>query len=102
MSYEEFKERTQSWRKAVGQTAKPVTEELKAASREVVRLTEDVKRLQAAVKTEEGTIYDLTTVAPEVRAHLDQSKATLLAAQVELTRVRDRYQTLLAQWRHQA
>ncbi len=102
MSYEEFKDRTQSWRRAVGQSSKPVTEQLKEASREVVRLTDDVKRLEAAVKAEEGAIHDITAVAPEVRAHLTQSRLTLQAAQAELARAQARYNTLMAQWRHQA
>ncbi len=101
-TYAEFLELVQGWRRAVGLSAKQVTEELKVVAKEVVRLTDEVKRLEAALKAEESAIHDITAVAPEVSAHLTQSRLTLHAAQVELARAQAAYNTLLAQWRHQA
>lgn len=99
-TFAEFKALTQKWRLAVGQTSKPVSEELKAAAQEVVRLTEEVKRLEGVVEAKEWEIVDITAVAPEVTEQLTHARLQVEAAQLELIRIRDRYNTLLAQMRH--
>lgn len=97
---EEFRDLTQKWRKAVGMPSKPVTEELKAAAAEVVRLTREVASLKEALKTEERGLIEEEVLPEAATALREELRVSLHRAEAELQRVNTEYDGLVAQWRH--
>lgn len=102
MSYNEFKDLTHKWRKAAGMEAKPMTEELKKAGEEVVRLSNDIKSLDDSITEEKrGLIPD--EILPEAAtARLKKLQVKRNRAISELERVKSEYDRLVAEWRHGA
>jgi len=99
-TFQEFKDLTQKWRRAVGKEAKPMTEELKQAASEVVKLTEEVGSLETALKEEESTLIDTEGLPPEATAKRDELRVTLHRAESALAAARTHYDNLLAEWKH--
>ncbi len=97
---EEFRDLTQKWRKAVGMPSKPVTEELKRAAAEVVRLIREVESLKEALETEEKGLVEEEVLPEAATAKRDELRLTLHRAEAELQRVKTEYDSLVAQWRH--
>jgi hypothetical protein len=99
---EEFRDLTQKYRKAAGMSAKPVTEELKKAAVEVVRLTREVKSLTEAVETEKKTLVSEEPLPEAATAKLRELQVSQHRAEAEHARAKGEYDKLLAQWRHKA
>jgi len=100
INFAEFKELTQRYRIAVGREAKPMTEELKVAADEVVRLSAEVESLSEAVKAEEGTLVDEEVLPEAATAKLDELRVALHRAEAELAAAKSHYDSMLAEWRH--
>lgn len=98
---EEFRDITQKYRKAVGVPAKPVSEALKKAADEVVRVTKEVEELRQLQKSERDKLADDEILPKEATARFDEVTLALHRAEGELFRVTTDYSALLAEWRQQ-
>ena len=99
-NFDEFKAITNKWRKSARVVDDQESEQLRAAAGEVVKLTKDIKVLQDAVKYEESQLTDRGPLPKEATAKLDDVRVKLHRAEAELTSARDKYDRLLAEWRH--
>jgi len=99
-SYEEFKGLTQEYRKAAGLPSTPVSEELKKAGEEMVRLTGDVKTLEAAVKEEERGLIMGEPLPKAATEKLRELQAKLHRAEAELAAAQTNYNSQVAQWKY--
>ncbi|MBA7574254.1 hypothetical protein ES708_16056 [subsurface metagenome] len=99
-NYQEFKELTRKYRIAAGREAKPMSEELKAAGAEVVKLTAEVKALQKAIAAEGRTLIANKVLPPEVTAKRDELRVSLHRAESALAVAQADYDSRLAEWRH--
>ena len=99
-TYEEYKDLTQKWRKAVGMEAKPVTEEMLNAAQQLIGLRKEVDSLKAAIKAEEGTLIEEEGLPEAATKKRDELRVSLHRAEAELQRVKTEYDGLVAQWRH--
>lgn len=97
---EQFRDITQKYRKAVGLPSKPVTEELKKAAAELLRLTKDVEALRQAVKEERDKLVPDEVLPEEATARLKELELPLHRAEAELHAAQTDYNALLAEWRH--
>ena len=96
----EFKDLTQGWRIASGMEGKPMPEDIKKLGAQVVKLSDDVKALQASI-TEAQRLLIPDGVLPEAAtARVKELQATLYNAQAELSRVQTDYRAKIAEWRH--
>lgn len=101
-SFEELKNWTQGWRKATGLEAKPMPEEIKLAAEEVVKLTREVEALTESVKAEGNKIILPETAPEEATAKLKELRVSLHRAESELAAAKDKYESLVAEWKHAA
>jgi len=99
-TYEEFKDITTKYRLAIGKEAKPMTEELKAAADEVVRLTGEVKSLERSIVEEKRGLIGGEMLPTAATARLTELQVSLHRAEAELARVKSEYDGLVAEWRH--
>jgi len=99
-TYEEFKAQTQMYRKAVGMPAKPISEELKKAGAEVVKLTGDVKTLEEAVTEEKRGLIETEGLPEAATEKLRELQAKLHRAESALAAAQTNYKSLVAQWRY--
>jgi len=102
MSYQEFKDTTGKWRKAAGMKVEPMTEGIRQAAAEVVKLTKDIAALQDAIEEEErGLVKDeiLPAAATEKR---DELRVSLHRAESALAAAKSNYDRVVAEWRHKA
>uniref|UniRef100_A0A6M3M5D7 Uncharacterized protein n=1 Tax=viral metagenome TaxID=1070528 RepID=A0A6M3M5D7_9ZZZZ len=99
-TYMDFKDMTQKYRKAAGLETKPVTEELKAAAAEVVKLTRDVKSLSDTLEAEERTLIKQEVLPGEATAKRDELRVALHRAESALAAAKSHYDSLVAEWRH--
>lgn len=97
-SFTEFKDLTQKWRQAVGEQSKPVTDELKQAAAEVVRLTNQVKALRSEVNEEKAKLIDEENLPSEATARRDDLQVTLNRAEAELEDTRGHYNAVKAEY----
>ena len=97
---EEYRDLTQKYRKAMGMSAKPVTEELKKAAASVVRLSGEVKSLTEAIEVEKKTLVGEEPLPEAATAKLKELQVSQHRAEAELARAKGEYDKLLAQWRH--
>ena len=101
-SYNEFKDLTQKYRVVAGREAKPMSEELRAAAAEVVKLTREVESLEAAVKEEEKTLVSEEVLPEAATKKVKKIQVALHRAEAALAAARSNYDKLLAEWRHSA
>jgi len=99
-TYEEFKDLTTKYRRATGREAKPMSEELKKAADEVVRVTGDIEALNLAIKEEKAELIEGEVLPPEATARLEELQVSRNRAESELMRVKLDYDRLIAEWRH--
>ncbi len=99
---EEYRDLTQKYRKAIGMSAKPVTEELKKAAAEVVRLAGEVKSLAEAVEAEKKTLVGEELLPEAATTRLKELQVSQHRAEAALAAAKGEYDKLLAQWRHKA
>lgn len=100
INYPEFKDLTRKYRLATGKEARPMTEELKAAADEVVKLTGEVEALERSVAKEKGKLIDVEDIPEAATKKLTALQGKLHKAQSELARVKTEYNIQLAEWRH--
>ena len=100
MSYTEFKDITQKWKRAVGKEAKPMSKELIAAGAEVVKLTKDVKALHDAINAEGRTLIAQEVLPEAATARRDELQVALHRAESALRSAQVNYDSLVAEWRH--
>ena len=99
-SFAEFKDITQKHRRAAGMEHKPMTEELKAAAAEVVRLTGDVKQLGLSIEEEKRLVIQDEAVPEAATARQTELQVKLHRAEAELNAAKTHYDSLVAEWRH--
>jgi len=99
-TFEEFKAITQKYKIATGREARPMTEELKAAADEVVKLTGEVEALERSVAKEKRKLIKNEVVPEEQTKKLTELQVALHRAEAELARVKTDYNIKLAEWRH--
>ncbi len=99
-TFDEFKDLTLKYRRAIGLEVTEMPEELKAAAGEVVRLTKEVKDLEDAVVEEKKKLLDLEPLPPEAEVRLKELQVFRNRAIAELERVKSDYDRRLAEWRH--
>ncbi len=97
---QEFRAITQQYRKAVGLPSKLITEELKKAATELVRITTEVANLATAVEAEKKTLIDSDVLPEAATEKLTELQLSLHRAQAEFSRVQTDYNALVSQWRH--
>ncbi len=100
VTFDEFKDRTQKYRRAAGMEGKPMTEEIKTAGAEVIRLTREVESLLRSIKDEERKLIGQEILPAEATARLTEIRASLHRAESELARVKTDYNIKVAEWRH--
>ena len=99
-SYQEFKDVTGKWRKAAAMPTETLTEEIRQAAAEVVKLTKDLEILQALVKEEETKLVKEDVLPAEATARRDELRVTLHRAESTLATAQGHYDALVAEWRH--
>jgi len=100
MSYQEFKDTTGKWRKAAGMKVEPMTEGIRQAAAEVVKLTKDITALQNAIKEEDRGLVKDEILPAEATAKRDELRVSLHRAESALAAARSNYDRLVAEWRH--
>ncbi|KKN22385.1 hypothetical protein LCGC14_0915770 [marine sediment metagenome] len=98
-TFEEFKDWTTKYKIAAGQEVKPMPEELKKAAAELVRISDEVKSLEIAVRTEEQLLVDQDAIPPETEERLKELQVALNRARAEEERLQDAYNTQVAEFR---
>jgi hypothetical protein len=99
LDYAEYKDLTQKYRRSQGMEAKPVSEELKKAAAEKVRLTGEVKSLQGVLTAEEKTLIGGEVLPAAATKRRDELRVALHRAESELELATRTYNNLVAQWR---
>jgi hypothetical protein len=102
INYLEFKEITAKYKQATGREVKPMSEKLKTAAAEVVKLTADVEALDKSITEEKRGLLDTEELPPETTARLDQLQLDRNRAISALELAKSSYNSLLAEWRHSA
>jgi len=100
ISYEEFRNLTQKYRRAIGREAKPMSEEIIAAGALVVRLTRETEDLQKTIKEEERGLIADEAIPEAASARRDELRVALHRAESELAAAQTNYDSLVAEWRH--
>lgn len=99
-TYEEFKDITTKYRRAIGKEEVPMSEEIKKAADEVVRLTKDLEALQTAIVEERKGLVEEETLPPEATKRLKELQVKRNRAEAALARAKSEYDRLVAEWRH--
>jgi len=102
MSYQEFKDTTGKWRKAAGMKVEPMTEGIRQAAAEVVKLTKDITALHDAIKEEDRGLVKDEILPATATAKRDELRVSLHRAESSLAAARSNYDRLVAEWRHKA
>ena len=102
MSYQEFKDTTGKWRKAAGMKVEPMTEGIRQAAAEVVKLTKDITALHDAIKEEDRGLVKDEILPATATAKRDELRVSLHRAESALAAARSNYDRLVAEWRHKA
>ena len=100
VTYDEFKDRTQKYRLAVGLEGKPMTEEIKKSAADVVRLTAEVAALTRSIQEEQRGLMNQEVLPPEVTQRLHALEVARNRGISELERVKAEYERQVAEWRH--
>jgi len=100
INFSEFKDRSQKYRQAAGMEARPMSDELKAAGTLVIRLTDDIKALESAIKNEDRGLLEGGELPEEATARVTELRVKRNRAISELELARSEYNRLLAEWRH--
>ncbi len=100
INFGEFKDITQKYRVATGKEAKPMTEELKAAAAEVVRLTGEVEALARSIVEEKRGLIEDEVLPEETTARLTELQVSKNRAIAALELAKSEYKSKLAEWRH--
>ena len=100
VSFEEFKERTGKWRTIMGREIPPEEIEIKNAANELIRVRAEVVHLRTAVEEEKEKLVSEEPLPEEATKRLKELQVTLHRAEAELTRVQNKYDAMVAEWKH--
>lgn len=99
-TYDDFKDLTTKYKRAIGREEIPMPEEIKQAGDEVIRITKDIEALQGEIKAEEDKLIPDEVLPEEATARLDELRVMLHRAEAELFEAQTKYNSLVARWRH--
>ena len=99
-TFDEFKSLTKGWRKAAGMASETITEKIRQAAAEVVKLTKDLEILQDLVREEEAKLIKEEVLPAEATARRDELRVALHRAEATLAAAQSHYDALVAEWRH--
>ncbi len=99
-TYDEFKDLTTKYKRAIGKEVALMPEELIKAGEVVVKLTGEVKALERAIKEEERGLIIGQPLPEAATKKRDELRVALHRAEAELTRVQTEYDGLVAEWKH--
>lgn len=101
-TYEEYKDLTTKYKIAIGKAERPMTEELKKAGEEVVRLTGEVESLQRSIEEEKRGLVEEEVLPAAATKKLKKLQVSLHRAEAALAAAKSEYDSKLAEWRHGA
>ncbi len=99
-TFEAFKAITQKYKLAAGREGKPMSEELKKAAEDVVRLTGEVEAIEKSIEEEKRGLIEGEAIPEAATKRLKKLQVTKNRAISELERVKSEYNSALAEWRH--
>ena len=100
ISYPEFKDRTEKYRRAIGMKGKPVPSDLKDLALKLVEATAEVDQLRKALKAEEAEFEDEEIAPAESKVKLKELRLAVNRAESERVRIQGDYDSLKAQFKH--
>ena len=100
INFAEFADLTQKYRKASGLEGPPMSDEIKRAAADVIRLTTDRDLIQKSIEQEKRGLLTEGVLPAEATARLTQLQASLRQAEGELSRVKTGYNRLVAEFKH--
>ena len=100
-SFKEFKDITSKYRKAAGMTTPAFNDKLREAAAELVEISDQVKSLEIAVRTEEQLLVDQDVIPEETEKRLKELQVARNRAIAEKERLQDAYNTLVAEFRQE-
>ena len=99
-NFADFKIITDKYKLATGLGVKVMPEELKAAAAEVVSVTQEIESLQRAITEEKRGLIDQDILPAPATEHLTELEIALHRAQAELERMKQEYNSRVAEWRY--
>lgn len=99
INYAEFKERTIQYKIAIGETAKPMTKEIKDKASELIAATDQVKTIQKSLDDAMKELDPTSGIEPTDVPKVRELTVQLHRAEDERNRVQEEYDKLLADWR---
>ena len=99
VTFDEFKDLTGKWRKAAGMTTVAFNDKLREAGDELVKITDQVKALEEAVRTEEFLLVDQDVIPEENEKRLKELQVARNRAKAEQQRIQGVYNGLVAEFR---
>ncbi len=99
VTFSEFKGLTSKWRKAAGMATKELTDRLKVAGDELVRITAEVKSLEEAARAEEFTQHDADVIPEDSAGRLRDINLAKNRALAEQQRIQQNYNALVAEFK---
>jgi hypothetical protein len=100
INYSEFKDLTQKYRKASGTEGKLMSDQIRKAAQEVVRLTTERDTLAKSILEEKRGLVGEAILPAEATARLTKLQASLRQAEAELARVKAEYDRLVTEFKH--
>lgn len=98
-NYNEFKDLTSKYKKAVGMQTTPVPEEIRTAADDLVKIQLEVEALERSEKTERRMLTAEEPVPDAASAKLKDIQVALNRARAELQRRQLEYNALVAKWK---
>ncbi len=102
VNYAEYLDLAGKYKRAIGESANPITDESKTLAAEVVKLTDYVNRLKAQIEIEKHKLSDASGLQPTDFPVIRELTVSLHRAETELDRVKSGYQRKIDVWRSQA
>ena len=100
VTFGEFKDLTQKYRKASGLEGPAMNEDIRKAAAEVIRITGERDSLRQAIDKEQRGLIGEEILPMEATARLDKLKSSLRKAEAELSRAKTEYGRLVAELKH--
>lgn len=98
-TFEDYRQITEKWRRAVGAGPREITQNLQRKAEELVKVKDQVAVLKESLRQEEATLIDEEVLPPEATERRDRLRIALHRAEAELFRIQVKYNALRAEWR---
>lgn len=98
-TFEEWKRLTSEYRRAAGMTTQAEEDKLREARDDLVRISEEVKSLEEAVKAEELKLADQDVIPDETKQSLTDAQVALNRALAEKARIQAEFDTEVAKFK---